>query len=338
MSRTRKNAFTLVELLVVITIIGILIALLLPAVQAAREAARRMQCSNNLKQLGLAIHNYHNVWGRFPLAAACFGPPDTSQPHSSNHGSMFVALLPYIEMQTLYDLCDFKTDTDWNSVFPGTTRHVYETWITALLCPSDDERKYWDGNPMNNFTKGQNRATSSYAGSMGNQAFAGGAFLGNAFPENGPEYGKDVHGNFSYFGPGGTGGAYLSGVFGHTAWAAAISEITDGTSNTIAIGEIRPKCSMHARDGWMGINSLWFTTTTPINYPSCPGEAGYDQATVSSGINAQCGIEQGFKSTHSGGCGFVMCDGSVTFISQNINYLTYQMLGDRRDDRIPEGY
>ena len=136
----------------------------------------------------------------------------------------------------------------------------------------------------------------------------------------------------------GIGGAQLSGVFSHTAWAAAINEITDGTSNTIAMGEIRPKCSMHARDGWMGVNSLWFTTTTPINYPSCPDEPGYDAATVSSGVLAECSIEQGFKSTHPGGCGFVFCDGSVQFLSQNINYLTYQMLGDRRDGQTPGGY
>ncbi len=329
--RPRKNAFTLVELLVVITIIGILIALLLPAVQAAREAARRMQCQNNLKQLGLAIHNYHDVWGRFPLGAACFSVPITSQPDPNLHGSMFVALLPYIEQQGLYDICDFTTDTDWNSVYPGTGKHVYETWIQALICPSDDQPRYWDGNPLNNCTKGQNRATSNYAGSMGNQLFVGGAFLGNNFPNNG----SDAHGNYSYFGPGGTGGANLSGVFSHVAWAAAINEITDGTSNTVAIGEIRPKCSLHARDGWMGINSLWFTTTTPINYPSCPDEPGY---VAPANIFEQCGIEQGFKSMHSGGAGFVFCDGSTHFLSDNINYMTYQMLGDRRDGKTPADY
>jgi prepilin-type N-terminal cleavage/methylation domain-containing protein/prepilin-type processing-associated H-X9-DG protein len=332
----RKHAFTLVELLVVITIIGILIALLLPAVQAAREAARRMQCCNNLKQLGLAIHNYHDIWQRFPLGAACFSvwDIDGSVEHVNKHGSMFVAILPFVEQQSLYDCCNFKTDTDRNSVFPGTTTHIYETWITAYLCPSDDQRKYWDGNPMNNDTKGQKRATSNYAGSMGWQAFGGGTFIGDPSSPNG----SDTHANYSYFGPGGTGGAHLSGVFSHTAWGAAINEITDGTSNTIAIGEIRPKCSMHARDGWMGVNSLWFTTTTPINYPSCADEPGYDQATVNLGILAQCSIEQGYKSTHPGGCGFVFCDGSVAFLSENINYKTYQMLGDRRDGKTPEGY
>jgi prepilin-type N-terminal cleavage/methylation domain-containing protein/prepilin-type processing-associated H-X9-DG protein len=335
MNRTKTHAFTLVELLVVITIIGILIALLLPAVQAAREAARRAECTSKLKQLGLAIHNYHDVWGRFPLGAACFDVWNIGgQPYSNNHGSMFVALLPYIEQQGLYDVCNFKTDTDWNSVFPGTTKHVYETWIPALLCPSDDEPRYWYGNPMNDYTKDQKRATSNYAGSMGNQAFYG-PFAGNTFPPDG----SDAHGNHGYFGGGGTAGAHISGVFSHTAWGASISEITDGTSCTIAIGEIRPKCSMHARDGWMGVNSLWFTTTTPINYPSCPDEPGYDAATVASGILAECSIEQGFKSTHPGGCSVVFCDGSVSFLNQNINYLTYQMLGDRRDGRIvPASY
>ena len=191
----KSTGFTLVELLVVITIIGILIALLLPAVQAAREAARRMQCCNNLKQLGLAIHNYHDRWGRFPLAplvtlCRILG----GQPYPDNHGSMFVALLPYIEQQPLYDLCDFTTDTDWNSVYPGTTKHIYETWISALICPSDDAPRYWNGNPINNYTKGQNRATSNYAGSMGSQAFAAGPFLGDTFPPNG----ADPHANISH--------------------------------------------------------------------------------------------------------------------------------------------
>ena len=295
-----------------------------------------MQCGNNLKQLGLAIHNYHDVWERFPLGAACYSEYDLDVgAHPNNHGSMFVALLPYIEQQALHDCCTFKTDTDWNSVYPGTTKHIYETWIPALLCPSDDQQKYWNGNPINNNTVGQNRATSNYAGSMGSQIFAGGPFLGNTFPPNG----SDIHGNTSLFGPSGTGGAHLSGVFSHMAWGAAIPEITDGTSNTIAIGEVRPKCSAHVRDGWMAVNSLWIATSAPINYPTCPDEPGFDAVNTSlSNVLAKCGVEQGFKSAHAGACGFVFCDGSVQFLNENINYQTYQMLGDRRDGRTPGSY
>jgi prepilin-type N-terminal cleavage/methylation domain-containing protein/prepilin-type processing-associated H-X9-DG protein len=317
-----RQAFTLVELLVVIAIIGILVALLLPAVQSAREAARRMQCSNNLKQLGIALHSYHGVYNRFPLGASQ-SDQQWSQITNDHHGSFLIGLLPFFEQQTIHDACDFTTDTAYNSVMPGGQK-VHEVWLAALLCPSD-EKKYLDGNPLYhsspNSTKGQKWATSNYGASMGNQAFGACPFGGNQFG-NGPSY----HGHD-------TTGTQISGVFSHIAWGAAIQDIRDGTSNTIAIGEIRPKCSWHARDGWMHINSLWFATTCPINYQNCEGEPGY---------NASCAApnawscDMGFKSQHSGGAQFVLCDGSVHFLSQNIDYTTYQKLGDRRDG-IPIG-
>jgi prepilin-type processing-associated H-X9-DG protein len=319
-----------VELLVVITIIGILIALLLPAVQAAREAARCAQCANNLKQLGLALHGYHDVWQRFPLGAAHFDTADYSgAPSNNNHGSFLVGLLPYMELQNLYDLCDFKTNTDYNSVFSGGTQKIHETWIPTLLCPSDDAPKYWGGNPftasgpMSGWsTAGQNRATSNYAASMGSQSFSG--ILGNVFGT-----GLVSHGDT-------TAGGYISGVFSHLAWGASIAEITDGTSCTIALGEMRPKCSWHARDGWMHVNSLWNATSAPINYPTCPDEPAYDAAHCDSPGPYKWAYEQGFRSAHSGGCQFVFCDGSTQFLNENIDYITYQKLGDRRDG-LPVG-
>ncbi|HEV3024425.1 MAG TPA: DUF1559 domain-containing protein, partial [Pirellulales bacterium] len=101
----RRTAFTLVELLVVIAIIGILIALLLPAVQAAREAARRAQCTNNMKQLGIALHNYHDIYSRFPINYVV----DESQwANPNNRGGPIVRLLPYMEFKAPYDLIDFR--------------------------------------------------------------------------------------------------------------------------------------------------------------------------------------------------------------------------------------
>jgi prepilin-type N-terminal cleavage/methylation domain-containing protein/prepilin-type processing-associated H-X9-DG protein len=316
--RRASRGFTLVELLVVIAIIGILVALLLPAVQSAREAARRMQCSNNLKQLGLALHNYHLAFSRFPLGASHPNDQNWGSIHNDHHGSFLVGLLPYFEQQALYDACDFKTDTAYNSV-TADGRKVHEIWINVLVCPSD-EKKYWDGNPLYHnqpsSTKGQRWAASNYAVSMGNQAFGACPFGGNQFGTGSSFHGHDLTGSL------------ISGVFSHIAWGAAIEEIRDGTSNTIAIGEIRPKCSYHARDGWMHINSLWFATTCPINYKNCPDEPGY---------NASCAApnawscDMGFKSQHSGGAQFALCDGSVHFLSENIDYNTYQRLGDRRD-------
>jgi prepilin-type N-terminal cleavage/methylation domain-containing protein/prepilin-type processing-associated H-X9-DG protein len=319
MKRNISKGFTLVELLVVIAIIGILVALLLPAVQAAREAARRMSCSNNLKQLGLALHNYHDTYKRFPLGASHPNAANWSTIHPDHHGSLIVGLLPFFEQQNLHDACDFTTDTAYNSVLPGSTEKVHEQWIDTLVCPSD-EQEYLDGNPLyhgtGSSTQGQKWATSHYAASMGNQAFGACPFQGNMFG-NGPSFhGHDLTGK------------EISGVFSHIAWGANIAEVRDGTSNTIAMGEMLPKCSYHARDGWMHINSLWYATTCPINHNTCPGEPGYD-APCSAPQAWSC--DMAFKSRHPGGAQFVFCDGSVHFLNENLDYVTYQKLGDRFD-------
>ena len=328
MRKTRTPGFTLVELLVVITIIGILIALLLPAVQAAREAARRMQCGNNLKQIGLALHNYHVNFKQFPLGAVHGACSTWSSVDPNHHGSFLVALLPYIEQQSLYDACDFTQNTSHTSRIGGTGQFVHEVRVQAYVCPSDDRSQYWGGNPLYHnsaaSTKDQKRATSNYGASMGNQAFGACPFGGNMFG-TGPAY----HGHDNT-------GSQLSGVFSHCAWGAAISDINDGTSNTIAVGEIRPKCSWHARDGWMHINALWFATTCPINFPNCPDENGFVDGNCNADHAWSC--DMGFKSRHPGGAQFVFADGSVHFLTETIDYETYQRLGDRRDGRPVQAF
>jgi prepilin-type N-terminal cleavage/methylation domain-containing protein/prepilin-type processing-associated H-X9-DG protein len=316
MDRSRIRGFTLVELLVVIAIIGILIALLLPAVQAAREAARRSQCTNHLKQLGVALHNYENIYKQFPLGAVNDDLAYGSQT-DRHHGSHMLALLPFIEQKPLYDACDFIHDTEFTSKLPSG-QFVYEVWIDTLLCPSD-EKTLWGPMPYNTLAQNQNRATSNYSGSIGNQAFWAGEFLGNMF-------GTGVAGHADTL-----NSSQISGVFGHAAWGARIADITDGTSNTIAIGEIRPKCSWHARNGWIGINALWFATTCPINWSNCPEEPGFDACTNKAPNAWACDV--GFKSRHPGGANFCLADGSVHFLAQTIDYEMYQRLGDRRDGR-----
>ncbi len=313
------------ELLVVIAIIGSLIALLLPAVQTARETARRMQCANNLKQLGLALHSYHGSAQRFPFGASHPTDMNWGQINKDHHGSFVVGLLPFLEQMALYDRCDFSTDTAYNSMLSGGG-YVHEVWLTVLSCPSD-EQVYLDGNPLyyssQSSTKGQNWATSNYAVSMGNQAFSACPFSGNMFGTGTALNGQDLTGQ------------QISGVFSHIAWGAALEEILDGASNTIAIGEIIPSCGYHARDGWMHINSMWFATTCPINFNSCISQSGYDGSCAPP---AAFSCDMGFKSRHPGGAQFVFADGSVHFLSQNIDYMTYQKLGDRRDGKAVEGY
>jgi prepilin-type N-terminal cleavage/methylation domain-containing protein/prepilin-type processing-associated H-X9-DG protein len=321
----RNLGFTLVELLVVIAIIGILVALLLPAVQAAREAARRIQCANNLKQLGIALHNYHEVNEQFPLGASHPNSTNWNIPANDHHGSFLVALLPFIEQQALYDACDFDTNTSYNSVIPSTGQYVHEIWISTLICPSD-ERKYWGGNPLYfssaASTQNQKRATSHYASSMGSQAFQTCPAPGNLFGTGSAGHGHDLTGR------------NISGVFSHVAWGASLQDIRDGSSNTIALGEILPKCSSHARDGWMHINSLWYATTCPINYPTCAGEPNFDATCIWPTGGWQWACDMGFKSRHPGGAHFVFCDGSVQFLNDNIDYRNYQRLGDRRDGEV----
>jgi len=122
----------------------------------------------------------------------------------------------------------------------------------------------------------------------------------------------------------------ISGVFSSMYWAASIRDIPDGTANTIAVGEIRPDCSLHLWSGWLHVNSFWIGTTGEINYPTCPGEPGYDRASTCNHEYAW-GKAQAFRSRHPGGAQFCFADGSVHFLGEDIDYVTYQKLGDRRD-------
>ena len=136
-SGPHRAGFTLVELLVVIAIIGILIALLLPAVQAAREAARRAQCTNNLKQFGLAVHNYHDTYGSFPMGWMI----DTSHSGNPSGWGWQVYLMPFMEQGTLFDAMDpnqYSLYEVSNSLNPRNDCHILQTEIDSSRCPSDD--------------------------------------------------------------------------------------------------------------------------------------------------------------------------------------------------------
>jgi prepilin-type N-terminal cleavage/methylation domain-containing protein len=134
--RTRVRGLTLVELLVVIAIIGVLVSLLLPAVQAAREAARRMQCGSNLKQLGLALHNYHDTYGTFPYRQGGTGQPAPGEggPGNGNAGGGFIVLLPFFEQGPLYDqiAADGFGPRPWDANYAP-----WQVGISTLVCPSD---------------------------------------------------------------------------------------------------------------------------------------------------------------------------------------------------------
>src|SRR5882757_9724721 len=149
LKRTHKRGFTLVELLVVIAIIGTLVALLLPAIQAAREAGRRSACMNNLKQVGVAIANYESDKKVLPPGAIW----ERWRPESKrrSHGSLLVQLLPYIEERTLYDSFDFTQRITDAEVLPGTTTKIGSTPVSTYVCPSDDHNGSFGGYAVHNY-------------------------------------------------------------------------------------------------------------------------------------------------------------------------------------------
>jgi prepilin-type processing-associated H-X9-DG protein len=354
----------LVELLVVIAIIGILIALLLPAVQAAREAARRSQCTNNMKQLGIALHNYHDGFNRFPIGYMwdetswnMWGAPPASGFIGGyqiyNRGGPLVRLMPYLEQKAPYDLIDFRFGgVEGRQVNLGNNKTfaIYTTHIPGLSCPSDPrpDLNPSTGRSMSNYapnTASTNITSVSGAGGLG-------AWVGVS-PYTG------VNGrNGNWFGDAGSwmardsmdaGSINDPGPFAHWTWAANLRDITDGTENVIAIGETRPLCS------FTGDWTFWddyfggpYSTIAPINFPACSGWAynGNGQiepfapgvpANVAWANGSQAESENdGFRSKHPNGALFLYCDGSVHFLNDFVAYDTYQRLGNRRDGRPVE--
>lgn len=330
------------ELLVVIAIIGILVALLLPAVQAAREAARRMSCSNNLKQYGLALQNYHDAYKTFPpgglwsVQAADWG---------AKAPSWQARILPFMEQQPLYDKIDWRIQpTGANGgnnghdsiVQTNPTKRLKEIPVPYGLCPSEASEPVIS-----------NLAQTSYGGSLGSQATPSANGACNIFftkgvhhedlvwnADHGNTWRKDdLSGVFCRMGTDGVGGNMT------------IANISDGTSNVIAVGETIITC--HDHNQFNGISGLWMfngmgnghlSTSVPINtMTTCVGSQleaqnrGYPfpQCFPKSNWN----FSWGFRSYHPGGAQFVLCDGSVQFLSSTINYQTYQSLGGRRDGK-----
>ncbi|RMF91889.1 MAG: DUF1559 domain-containing protein [Planctomycetota bacterium] len=312
MTYTRRNSgFTLVELLVVIAIIGILIALLLPAVQAAREAARRSQCTNNLKQLGVALHNFHDTNKRFPAATHeqnFVNPPNSTSNAYYERWSYACSLLPFMEQRALYD--EFMQN-HLGITRPWNDNSLTRARIDTLLCPSDGQSK---GIP------GRNQAPISYHVNRG-----------------------DYWLNWDWY--------ECRGVFGRgDKKVVSFASLQDGSSNTIAVSECkigvkgsRKVTEAVARDagayngappslclaqvganneftgnvetgdwqiGWRWADSITpytlFFTMLPPNGPTC-GNTGESWAIVTA------------SSYHPGGANVLMCDGSVHFIQETVD-------------------
>ncbi len=309
--RLRRSGFTLIELLVVIAIIAVLIALLLPAVQQAREAARRTQCKNNLKQMGLALHNYHDTFLCFPPGYV--GSPagnDCASSHPAAPGwGWAVAILPYIDQGPLFSqldaggvkqaVCDAPTGAQSSPAVGNPA--LQRTLITAYLCPSATDP---DQNPCR--VAGSAHAKSNYAGVAGMDWS-----------------GIDPVTGFKAM--------FVDG----TKAVIRIRDCTDGTSNTVAVGEkfrrdLDANFTVQTAGEYYG--AMWVGVTPDTQISSAVGRlalAGSSYAVNGGSVNA-------FASRHVGGAHFLLTDGSVRFISENADQNTLSYLGTMNDGQVAE--
>ncbi|HEV3448939.1 MAG TPA: DUF1559 domain-containing protein [Gemmataceae bacterium] len=314
------RAFTLIELLVVIAIIGVLIGLLLPAVQKVRESANRLKCANNLKQFGLACINYHGAAELFPPGSLCLpnGPTWAQLDWSANKGTWLVFTLPFTEGDNLYRQIPNLSVPHFDSIGAAEQAGVLPKTLSFMRCPSDGTNV--DG-PFCN-----------YVGSLGPQCLDDKCGY-NPFRQycNKPEWGystsaDDASTNVA---------SDCRGLFSRNGAPFRIADIVDGTSNTLLLGEALPRQNAHM------LFNTWYTTygtqvnstIIPINYPISEDDTTWCGQNSASPAHSMFNnnVAWGFKSRHAGGANFVFADGSVHFINENINHKTYQLLGCRND-------
>jgi len=285
--RMLSKAFTLIELLVVIAIIAILIGLLLPAVQKVREAAARASCSNNLKQIGLACHNYHDTNGKLP--------PGTRWDAALNYyaENWAIEILPYVEQQALFNQY-VKTAQNYSS----TNQPVVQASVKTYNCPSDmNAGQLQTPESGNGSGSGIQYRVSSYraVGGMTNKVGDGNAF----WDINAPSIGSNLRGPL-----------HLTGVAGLSQ--ESIAAMPDGTSNTLLAGEFATRTNVRRASFWgYSYTSYSISTVTGIVGGQVYMTNDYTACTNTGDIN---NCKRAFGSFHTSGMNWVMCDGSVRFM------------------------
>jgi prepilin-type N-terminal cleavage/methylation domain-containing protein len=313
----RRPAFTLIELLVVIAIIAILIALLLPAVQQAREAARRSSCKNNLKQIGLALHNYHDVHGRFPLGsltrnAASYGGNYTrnGDTFANNSGLNWMCrILPFMDQGPLYQKFDLN-----RALNNGSNRALVATVITTYLCPSDA----YNDVKLNRY--GTQWGRSNYGGNMARQ-------IGGT-----PNY-KNIN-------------SEQKGFMGYGG-SCNMAQITDGSSNQVAVWEIRVGPAASDSRGTWALGRVGASLVTGCdNVGDCrtgincgtANSADVHGCTNATALGMGCwggGDGQAApQSLHVGGCHALLGDGSTRYMSENMDMTIQRRLNSIADGNV----
>jgi prepilin-type N-terminal cleavage/methylation domain-containing protein/prepilin-type processing-associated H-X9-DG protein len=324
--KRRSRGFTLVELLVVIAIIGILVALLLPAVQAAREAARRSQCGNNLKQLGLALHNYHDSHKTFPPAKLANGQIASGNTNSLTGGvkntTGWAMLLPFFEQTAAHSQYNFNVcsssakQTHWTEPVMGNdmmNHAVYSARYEILECPSHSgagETRTQDPGTENLYSMREAKRTSYFFST------------GNYTDDN------SIYPNIS--------ARRLSGMgaFGNDG-AARMDDVSDGTSNAIALGEsVGGRWKVNPEWGPWGLtgtrtcchgsvqaNDNTAVPGTPLAYTAAQKRDFHINSAYNNDAQGRH-FAWTFSSLHPGGAQFAMCDGAVRFLPETIDYLT----------------
>lgn len=337
-----RRGFTLVELLVVIAIIGVLVGLLLPAVQAAREAARRMSCSNNMKQLGLALHMYHDTNQRMP-PASFVADVTTNRP-----ASWLVRILPYMEQSAAYNLSTFS-GTDWASRSDG----INANWlpynglvVPSLACPSS---------PLPGTRVDPASAGTIALGSPAELEIQISSYVGvnGDYNEDNSQW-NGYHGMSDYNG-------IIVPVDDRNRMTVRFASITDGTSQTVAIGEqsnftrVRladgtfDKYDQRASNWWggawsgggggtsTGSEAYWMNISSSrvgINYVAT---SRYTPHGIGPYWYGRPGHHSIFTSAHPGGAQFTLGDGSVRFLSENMRFEIFSLLTNRADGQVVPG-
>jgi prepilin-type N-terminal cleavage/methylation domain-containing protein/prepilin-type processing-associated H-X9-DG protein len=283
-----RRAFTLIELLVVITIIAILIGLLLPAVQKVRESAGRMSCQNNLKQMGLACHNYHDTMGKLP--------PGNVSNGTDYFTNWAIEILPYIEQPALYRQYN-QMVTNHNAANAAVVQSV----VKIYQCPSDPNAGHLI-KPESGGGNGQDYRSSSYRASSGmsNRLNDGNSFFDILYDDLNPNL---------------RGAMHVVGV--KNLGQESLLNVTDGTSNTLLIGEYATRTHPSRTSFWAYSYTSYAESCVSLHSATLLPD--YDACAATLGTDRIHGCKRGWASFHPGGANFVMCDGSVRFVSRTID-------------------